>query len=145
MNLNCLATDVNMSQHDVMLKIVKLCDILQREPPTFHRFSRKEYDLFRAYIDPAYLAHLICGDRKRKYNGNRYYTNVVEHIRKVDFSGCSTADVASSLDVHIAAKVGVQTVAAAMREAGYTSRMVTLDTSGRQGRRWFKPADVSFI
>ena len=54
-----------------------------------------------------------------------------------DLNGHSTAEVGFMTGC----KVSTQTVAKVLKQAGYTSQMVVLD-SGKQGRRWFKHDQV---
>ena len=82
-------------------------------------------------------------DRKYNYQNTPDYIELQQWLSEINLTGFSTKDVKQSLPDHITHR-GHQTIAAAMREAGYENRVVVLDTH-KQGRRWFKSEPVSFI
>lgn len=151
MNINELSKQLKMETEDLLVMVTRLNLKHKLGIDDFSEMTRPQYDVIRSLLDADYLVKLIMvskTDRKYNYQKTQGYVDLQQWISENNLNEFSTKDVKQSLP-EPAANCGMQNIAAAMRAAGYESRVIYLD-NGKQGRRWFNDAlwskpEVSFI
>ena len=138
MNITLLSKQLNIESGQMLIKANNLNIKYELGITDFNNITRTQYDIIRASLDTMYLVQLLNGDKrggKYNYQNAPDYLDLQQWVGDYDLDGCSTKDIRQSLPDYIRSR-GHQTIAAAMRTAGYESRVVILD-NGKQGRRWF--------
>lgn len=145
MNITLLSKQLNIESGQLLIKANNLNSEYELGITDFNNLTRTQYDIIRASLDTSHLVQLLNGDKrggKYNYQNAPDYLDLQQWVSENDLNSFSTKDIRQSLPDYITHR-GPQTIAAAMRAAGYESKTDTLDT-GKQGRRWHKP-EVSFI
>lgn len=137
LNTRILAEQLNISANTMLVEVERLNSKYQLGI-TSSELTRNQYDVLRSLLDPDYLVKRMLdteSDTKYNFTSNPDHTLLLEWIPDNNLNGCSTKDIKHMLPDHIESR-GHQIISSAMRKAGYTSKVVVLD-SGKQGRRWF--------
>lgn len=136
-NIKTLAECIGISANAMLAEVEKL-NFRYELGITSSELTRNQYDVLRSLLDPDYMVKMMLkthGDRKYDYKSSPDYVHIREWIPGNNLNGCSTKDIKQMLPDHIRSR-GHQLISCAMREAGYTSKVVMLD-NGKQGRRWY--------
>lgn len=140
LNIRTLAEQLDMDQNQMLVEMERL-NLRYNLGITSSELTRDQYDIVRSALDIDYMVKRMLNtksDRKYDYTSNPDYTLLLEWIPDNNLNGCSTKDIKHMLPDYIESR-GHQIISSSMREAGYTSKVVVLDT-GKQGRRWFNKA-----
>lgn len=136
-NLETLAESIGIDVNDMLVEIERL-NFKYNLGITSTELTRNQYDVIRSLHDPDYMVKVMLktrGDRKYDYKSSPDYVHIREWMVGNNLNGFSTKDVKQMLPDHINSR-GHQLIGCAMREGGYTSKVVILD-NGKQGRRWY--------
>jgi len=141
LSIENLSVILNIDKNDLFVKATAIDRKYSLGITDFTNLDRVHYDIIRANYDTGYLVSIISGeptDRKYNYTKSPVYRDLVTWLSDYNLNEFSTADIKGTLPDHLKG-CGIQTVAAAMRNMGYESKMVYLKKgSKKQGRRWFK-------
>lgn len=144
MNITLLSEQIKMNAPDLLVVVTQLNMKHKLGVEDFSNLTDRQYNTIRALLDPVYLVKLLgCGksDRKYNYHYTPSYAHIEQWISERDINGVSTKEIQDQLPDFVTQR-GHQVVGAAMRAAGYESRVIVLDT-GKQGRRWFNDVLLS--
>lgn len=139
MNIDELAKHLNASPGELTTVVTDLnnqykLDIIGDD------LTINQYHLVRSLLDKKYLVKLLSlkrSDRNYSYNSGFDYMIIIEHIKCHDFNKYSTEEVKEHLP-SIVVNRSTRVISAALRECGYVTRTMTVETTGKQGRRWVK-------
>lgn len=148
-NLETLADNIGINKNDMLVEIERL-NFKYNLGITSADLTRNQYDVIRSLHDPDYMVNVMLktrGDRKYDYKSSPDYIHVREWMIGKNLNGQSTKDVKQMLPEYVKSR-GHQLIGCAMREGGYTSKVVII-SKGKQGRRWYSEGlytdDPSFL
>lgn len=137
MNIDVLAEDVGMTAVDLLPIVTKYDNQYNLGIDSVRSFTKQQYKVLRSLLDPDYMVRVLLDkEHAYDYSGTPGYDAISNWITGKDLNGLSTKEIKQKAEGR-AVHCGPQALSAAMRNKGYTSKVIYLDT-GKQGRRWFK-------
>lgn len=137
MNIDILAEQLGMKPVDLLPIITKYDNQYNLGIDTVRSFTKQQYKVLRSLLDPDYLVRVLLDkENAYDYSNTPGYETMSKWVAGKDLNGLSTKEIKKMAEGR-AVYCGPQALAAVMRDKGYTSKVIYLDT-GKQGRRWFK-------